>query len=252
MSTLPLLVVEHEAQCPPGWMGEWLRRGRVDARRTPSVRRRRAAPPTSTGHAGLVVLGGEMGAYDDATSPWLAEARRLVAGGASRTATRCSASAWATSWSRSRSAARSACNPRGQQIGVLDVGWTEAAADDPLLGRSAARPTARRAVEQRRRDRAARRARSTWPARPTASCRRRGSRPRSGACSGTPRPARRSSARGPTTTATTPSSAGSTWTPTSPTWRPPGTGSRATWRLLADAVRAPSPRPGRGRGGAGP
>ena len=24
MSTLPLVVVEHEAQCPPGWMGEWL------------------------------------------------------------------------------------------------------------------------------------------------------------------------------------------------------------------------------------
>ena len=24
MSTPPLLVVEHEAMCPPGWVGEWL------------------------------------------------------------------------------------------------------------------------------------------------------------------------------------------------------------------------------------
>ena len=24
MNALPVLVVEHEAQCPPGWIGQWL------------------------------------------------------------------------------------------------------------------------------------------------------------------------------------------------------------------------------------
>ena len=30
MSTAPILVVEHEAQCPPGWLGEWLAEAGAD------------------------------------------------------------------------------------------------------------------------------------------------------------------------------------------------------------------------------
>ena len=83
-----------------------------------------------------------MGAYDDADHPWLDGREGSWCARRSPTAPRCSASAWATSWSRWRSAARSGPNPRGQQIGVLDVGWTAEADDDRLLGRRrGARPT---------------------------------------------------------------------------------------------------------------
>ena len=47
-------------------------------------------------------------------------------------------------------------NPRGQQVGLLDVGWTDAAADD-RAARAARHAPARGAVERRRRHRAARR-----------------------------------------------------------------------------------------------
>ncbi len=79
MSTepLPLLVVEHEAQCPPGWFGEWL----AEAGALLDVRRPYAGhplPPDLRSHAGMLVLGGDMGAYDDATHPWLTDVKRLV------------------------------------------------------------------------------------------------------------------------------------------------------------------------------
>ena len=87
--------------------------------------------------------------------------------------------------------------PRGQQIGVLDVGWTDAATTTGCSAAVAA-PRARRAVEQRHRDPPARRRRRAGPH----AARRAAGRPvradRSGASSGTPRPARRSSAPGPT------------------------------------------------------
>ncbi len=77
MSTQPLLVVEHEAQCPPGWLGEWL----ADAGADLDVRRPYAGdelPGDLGSHSGMLVLGGEMGAYDDETYPWLTEVKRLV------------------------------------------------------------------------------------------------------------------------------------------------------------------------------
>ena len=77
MSTLPLLVVEHEAQCPPGWMGEWLREAGAEI----DVRRPYAGdvlPGDLAGHSGMLVLGGEMGAYDDADHAWLADVKRLA------------------------------------------------------------------------------------------------------------------------------------------------------------------------------
>ncbi len=137
MSTLPLLVVEHEAQCPPGWMGEWL----TEAGAVIDVRRPYAGdvlPDDLTGHSGMLVLGGEMGAYDDADHAWLADVKRLASGAV-----------------HDRTPVLGIClglqlvavalggevrpAPRGQQIGVLDVGWTDAAYGDRLLGAVAAR-----------------------------------------------------------------------------------------------------------------
>ena len=137
MSTQPLLVVEHEAQCPPGWMGEWL----SDAGAALDVCRPYRGdrlPADLTGHSGMLVLGGEMGAHDVPAHPWLGDVRHLVVGAVA-----------------DRSPVLGIClghqvvalalrgevgpNPLGQQIGVLDVGWTDAAYDDRLLGAVAAR-----------------------------------------------------------------------------------------------------------------
>lgn len=137
MSTPPLLVVEHEAQCPPGWLGEWL----VGASAGIDVRcpyAGDALPDDLSHHGGMLVLGGEMGAYDDATHPWLTEVKRLV-----RTATEDDTAVLGVCLGHQLVAVALggdvAPNPLGRQIGVLGVGWSDAAHQDLLLAPLAAR-----------------------------------------------------------------------------------------------------------------
>jgi GMP synthase-like glutamine amidotransferase len=78
VSTPRLLIVQHEDDCTPAWFGEWF----VEAGLAYDValgHRRQAIPPTLNGYAGLVVLGGEMGANDDAACPWLTPTKALIA-----------------------------------------------------------------------------------------------------------------------------------------------------------------------------
>jgi GMP synthase (glutamine-hydrolysing) len=132
VSILPLLVVEHEAQCPPGWLGEWLAEAglMVDVRRPYAGD---ALPRNLRGHAGMVVLGGEMGAYDDAAHPWLTEVKDLC-----RTAAATGTPVLGICLGHQLLAValggEVARGPHGQQIGVLEVGWTPEAYVDPLLG----------------------------------------------------------------------------------------------------------------------
>ena len=136
MSTLPLLVVEHEAQCPPGWMGQWL----LEAGLAIDVHRPYAGdslPADLTGHLGMLVLGGEMGAYDDADHPWLTEVKALC-----RTAAADGTPLLGICLGHQLLAValggEIARGPHGQQIGVLEVGWTPEAYVDRLLGPVAA------------------------------------------------------------------------------------------------------------------
>jgi GMP synthase (glutamine-hydrolysing) len=125
-----VLVVQHEDDCPPAWIGDWL----VDAGCTLDVRRPYAGddlPPSMDAHDALLVLGGAMGANDDVTHPWLGPTKELV-----RTAAEGAVPTLGICLGHQLVAVAlggaAGPNPRGQQLGLLPVGWTGAAEEDDL------------------------------------------------------------------------------------------------------------------------
>jgi GMP synthase (glutamine-hydrolysing) len=134
-----VLVVEHDATCPPALFGEWLEDAGCDV----VVCRPYAgeALPTLVEHDALLVLGGPMAATDP--HPWLAPlcdlVREAAATGLPTLGICLGHQVCAVAFGGTVGP-----NPRGQQLGLLDIGWTAAAADDPLLGPLT---TPRRAVQ---------------------------------------------------------------------------------------------------------
>ena len=134
-----VLVIEHEADCPPALFGGWLE----DAGCTVTVCRPYVGDELSPLQAydALLVLGGPMAATDP--HPWLAPLRDLI-----RDAAATGVPTLGICLGHQVCAVAFGGivepNPRGQQLGLLDVGWTDAAADDPLLGPLS---TPRRAVQ---------------------------------------------------------------------------------------------------------
>ncbi|MFW6775383.1 type 1 glutamine amidotransferase [Nocardioides sp. CPCC 205120] len=142
MSRARLLVVQHQDDCPPARFETWL----ADAGCALDVRHAGDGDPLPADLAdvdGLLVLGGSPGAYDDAVAPWLPAVRALVVDAESRgvpTLGICLGHQLAAV-ALGGSVAR---DPQGQTWGLTPVGWTAAAADDPLLAPVvAARPEAR-------------------------------------------------------------------------------------------------------------
>jgi GMP synthase (glutamine-hydrolysing) len=132
-----ILVVQHQEDCPPALLGTWLREAGCGL----DVRHPYAGDdlPADLGeHGALVVLGGSMGANDDQAHPWLPATRQLI-----------------RSASAGRTPVLGIClghqlaavalggtvevNRHGRQFGVLPMGWTDAAAGDPVLGSRPAR-----------------------------------------------------------------------------------------------------------------
>jgi len=134
-----VLVIEHDLTCPPALFGSWLE----DAGCSVFVCRPYADDPLPTLEAydALLVLGGPMAATDP--HPWLAPLRDLV-----RTAAASGVPTLGICLGHQICAVALGGvvepNPRGQQLGLLDVGWLPAATDDPLLGPLS---TPRRAVQ---------------------------------------------------------------------------------------------------------
>jgi GMP synthase-like glutamine amidotransferase len=76
--TKPLLVVQPDPSDPPARLGDWLTAAglSLDIRDLPGGA---TLPADLSEHSGVLVLGGSMGAEDDADHPWLADVRRLLA-----------------------------------------------------------------------------------------------------------------------------------------------------------------------------
>jgi GMP synthase (glutamine-hydrolysing) len=136
-----VLVVEHDAECPPHLFGTWLE----DAGCELDVVRPYAGDPLSAveGYDGLLVLGGPMGANDDEKHAWIAPVKQQL-----RDANAAGLPTLGICLGHQLIAAALGGtvrpNDRGQQVGLLGVGWTDAAASDPLLGDLA---TPRRGVQ---------------------------------------------------------------------------------------------------------
>lgn len=131
-STPPrVAVVQHTAVCPPGRVGDWL----VEDGCALDVFRCHAGeglPPTLEPYAALVVLGGEMGAYDDARHPWLTPTKDLLAT-AVATGLPTLGICLGLQLLAVACGGRVAPSVAGPQLGVRAGQPTAAAADDPLL-----------------------------------------------------------------------------------------------------------------------
>jgi GMP synthase (glutamine-hydrolysing) len=136
-----ILVVQHEVECPPALVGEWL----VEAGCVLDVRHPYAGDelPMLEEYDALLVLGGAMGAHDDAHLSWIGPTKELL-----RTAADSGLPTLGICLGHQLVAAalggRSEPNPLGQQVGVLPVSWAEAATQDELFAPLA---TPRRGVQ---------------------------------------------------------------------------------------------------------
>lgn len=135
MSTSPrVLVVEHEPGAPAGLVGEWLEQsGAVLDVRRPYADGPGALPEDLSAHDALIVLGGSMGAVDDADHAWLAPTKDLVREAAA-TGVPTLGICLGHQLVAVALGGRSAPNPAGQQLGLLPVGWCDDASQDALLG----------------------------------------------------------------------------------------------------------------------
>jgi GMP synthase (glutamine-hydrolysing) len=130
MSGPRIAVVQHEADCPPALFGEWL----TDAGAELDICHAYAGEdlPDPTTYDALVVLGGAMGANDDADSPWLAPVRERI-----RTHAQDGVPVLGICLGHQLAAVALGgvveTNSRGQTFGLRTLGWTPDAHLDPLM-----------------------------------------------------------------------------------------------------------------------
>lgn len=125
-----VLVVQHEDECPPALFGRWL----GEAGCTLEVCRPYAGDALRdlTSYDGVLVLGGPQHAEDDSVA-WFGPLKQQI-----RAAHAADVPVLGICLGHQLIASalggRVGRNPRGQQLGLLDVGWTALAATDELFG----------------------------------------------------------------------------------------------------------------------
>lgn len=129
-----VLVVEHEAACPPAHAGRWL----AEVGCAVQVCRPYAGEPLPelAAYDALLVLGGSVGAHDEAEAPWLAPLKEMFREAAT-TGVPTLGICLGHQVAAVALGGAAAENPLGQQVGLLGQGWLPAAGDDPLFGASA-------------------------------------------------------------------------------------------------------------------
>ncbi|MGW3471189.1 type 1 glutamine amidotransferase [Saccharopolyspora sp. NPDC000995] len=131
MGGVRILVVQPSKLDPPGELGEWLLA--AGAELDVVLPSEQQLPDGFGDHQGVVVLGGEMGAYDDAEHPWLAGVRALLSKAVGERvpvlAICLGAQLLAAATGGQVRTAR-----KGPEVGTLLVAKRDAAAEDPLLG----------------------------------------------------------------------------------------------------------------------
>lgn len=127
MSTL--VVVEHEPGCPLDRFGGWL-----DGIAITTVRPHAGDPIPSHVDGGLLVLGGQMSAYDDRSTPWLPATRHLLSTSASAGVPTLGICLGAQLLAVACGGAVEVDAAPGRESGVVDVHWRAEAATDPLVG----------------------------------------------------------------------------------------------------------------------
>jgi GMP synthase (glutamine-hydrolysing) len=138
---MKILVIQPELDDPPHLFGEWL----AEAGATLEIRHPYAgdAVPTLDGYAGLLVMGGAMSANDDEVLDWIGPVKELireaVTDGVPTLGICLGHQLMGTALG-----GRVTPNPNGQQVGLIPLGWTDAARDDRLFAGLA---TPRRGVQ---------------------------------------------------------------------------------------------------------
>jgi GMP synthase (glutamine-hydrolysing) len=125
-------VVQQDVNVPLDMFEEWLDGVEL---RTIHAYAGEAVPvdPTEVGD-GLIVLGGEMSAVDDAVAPWLAPTRELLAAASASGVPTLAICLGAQMLALTRGGRLQVAAPPGVEAGVIDVQWRPEAVGDPLLG----------------------------------------------------------------------------------------------------------------------
>src|SRR5688500_7562104 len=133
MSELTVLVVEHEAGAPGGWLTDELHGAgcRIDVRR-PYAGEPLPGPEQVGSFDRLVVLGGSMAAWDGTVAPWLPDTRALVRA-AEASAVPTLGICLGHQLAAMALGGIAAPNPGGATVAVVPICWGTETADDPLF-----------------------------------------------------------------------------------------------------------------------
>jgi GMP synthase (glutamine-hydrolysing) len=122
------VVIEHQPECPLDRFGAWLHGVSWDV-----VRPYAGEPVPARAEHSLIVLGGQMSAYDDRAVPWLPAVRALLSAAVSDQVPTLGICLGAPLLAVAAGGRVEVDAAPGRESGVIDVRWRPDAAADPLV-----------------------------------------------------------------------------------------------------------------------